>query len=420
MVFYSSLLKMKHLSLFIFLVLLCYGSPHAQKNAESAKEYSFIIVDSPASLFTMRQFNENYLSSYRLLSSSLDKHINNVYLAELIKIAGAGILFLPLTHEEGHRSILTANNIGSISRPYFDNEGLAKVAGVTDATLMKLRDNDLPTFIRLHTAGLESDYMLNKRAETLLAFNEEGFDIIKWEYWFRKMGIMQYYLIGLFKYDGGFKEDENELDRDIVGIDTYGAARHFFRPEMDFFRYTNYSDLEHEERKFVRRMGYRSLLNLLHPAILGIPYYQLNHDISFQIGLGYSLAPFGDFIDQNLWIKSDQLKIHAYFRQYQNHKNWFPAAGIGLHNTRITDRLSGSLATHYWAQPENLDFFSTNTFNGGAIDAVLRYRILNMSDSKISAISIDLGMVYKTEGFLPENLYLKEHFGISLGASVIL
>lgn len=138
---------MKFFSLPIFFLLFSYGTLFAQNNAETEKEYPFIIVDSPASIFTMRQFNENYISSYRLLSSSLDKHSRNYYIAEFIKVIGAGFLFLPLTHEEGHRSILTANNIGSISRPYFNKEGVAKVTGVTDATLLELRNNDLPTFI---------------------------------------------------------------------------------------------------------------------------------------------------------------------------------------------------------------------------------------------------------------------------------
>ncbi|MEK7720443.1 MAG: hypothetical protein AAB347_12725 [Bacteroidota bacterium] len=33
--------------------------------------YSFIIQDSPARLFTMRQFDEDYLSGYRLYSSMM-------------------------------------------------------------------------------------------------------------------------------------------------------------------------------------------------------------------------------------------------------------------------------------------------------------------------------------------------------------
>ena len=54
---------------------------------------------------------------------------------------------MPLTHEEGHRSILTVNYVGSISQPFFNESGAAYVNGVTDQTLMDLRDNDLPTYI---------------------------------------------------------------------------------------------------------------------------------------------------------------------------------------------------------------------------------------------------------------------------------
>lgn len=412
---------MKLLFITILIACISYGSLFAQDSTKTTKEYSFIIVDSPASLFTMRQFNENYFSSYRLLSSSLDKHISNYYIAELIKVLGVALLFVPLTHEEGHRSILTVNNIGSISRPYYNKEGVAKVTGVTDATLLELRDNDLPTFIRLHTAGLESDYMLTTRAETLLAFNEEDFNVIKWEYWFRKLGIMQYYLVGLFKYEGGFKEEVDEMDRDIVGLDTYGAARHLFRSEMVFYRYTNYSDLEKKERQFVRRMGFRSLFNLLNPAIVGIPNLRINQNVDFQIGMGYALAPFGDFIDQNIWIKTKRHHIQAYFRQYQNYNAWFPAMGITYFNLNLSSKISGTLAAHYWSQPKDLDFFTKKSFHGGALDATLKYKIIESNlEGRFRAITLNLGCKYKTRGFLPEEGYLKEHFGLRLGTSVLL
>lgn len=34
-------------------------------------DYSFIIQDSPSQLFTMRQFNQNYLTGYRLFARGL-------------------------------------------------------------------------------------------------------------------------------------------------------------------------------------------------------------------------------------------------------------------------------------------------------------------------------------------------------------
>ena len=32
--------------------------------------------------------------------------------------------------------------------------------------------------------------------------------------------------------------------------------------------------------------------------------------------------------------------------------------------------------------------------------------------------SIDLGLVYKTKGFLPEELYLEKHLGIRMGSTI--
>jgi hypothetical protein len=36
-------------------------------------------------------------------------------------------------------------------------------------------------------------------------------------------------------------------------------VRHIHRPDMSFYRYTDYEDLASEEIKFVKRVGYRSL-----------------------------------------------------------------------------------------------------------------------------------------------------------------
>jgi hypothetical protein len=46
------------------------------------------------------------------------------------------------------------------------------IEGATDNSLKKLRDTDFPNFARLYTSGLESDYMLTHREETLFAFDK--------------------------------------------------------------------------------------------------------------------------------------------------------------------------------------------------------------------------------------------------------
>lgn len=366
----------------------------------------------------MRQVNRSYLSGYRLMAKGLYSASKNDYTATLIQLGLHSIFLMPFTHEEGHRSILTAKNIGSVSQPYFNHYGAAYVTGVTDQTLKDLRDNDLPTYIRLHTAGLESDYMLTRHVETIGSFDLDEFKYYKWEYWLRKMAIMQYYLMGLVKYEIDIKEEENELDRDIVGFDTYGVARHLHRPGMDFYRYTRYEHLTSPERGFVRRMGYRSFLNLINPLMIGIGNFSISENTRVNFGLGYTTAPFGDFIDENIRLKHKNLNIGFYARQFQNRQNWFHGFGLSVVDLELHRRWRADLAGHFWSQPLKYDFNTNNSFYGGAIDLDLRYFFLNDRDIKLKGFSLDLGMIYKTEGFLPEEIYLEQHFGVRLGTTL--
>lgn len=383
-------------------------------------DYRFIIQDSPSQLFTMRQVNQSYLSGYRLFARGLYSASKNDLIADLLQVGLQTIFFMPLTHEEGHRSILTVNNIGSVSQPYFNKYGAAYVKGVTDQTLQDLRDNDLPTYIRLHSGGLESDYMLTKRMESIGSFERDNFKNYKWEYWLRKLAILQYYVTGLFGFEIDLEEEEYELERDIVGYDTYGAARHLFRPDMNFHRYTKYNDLTNEEKKYVNRMGYRSLLNLLNPLMLGKGNFRISEDVKMNLGMGYTMAPFGDFIDENIWIKYKDLNFHAYARQFQNRDNWFNGFGLSLIDFQLHKRVYTNISGHFWNQPKDYDFNNSESFSGGAIDMDLRYFFFNSRDTWLDGFSFDLGMIYKTKGFLPEELYLKEHFGLRIGTTIRL
>lgn len=383
-----------------------------------AFDYSFIIQDRPSQLFTMRQSNQDYLSAYRLFARGLNHVSKSEKLSFYIQIGLQAFFLMPLSHEEGHRSILTAKNIGAISQPYFNKHGAAYVKGVSNQTLQHLRDTDLPVYIRLHTAGLESDYMLTKRMENIAGFRQDNFENYKWEYYMRKIGILQYYLSGLFKMEMNLEEETDELERDIVGHDIYGAARHLFRPTMTFYRYTDYKDLTGEEKKFVTKMGYRSLLNLCNPLLLGKGQFKMKDNTFYNFGLGHAMAPFGDFVDEVFWLKHKNLNTTFYFRQFQNKTNWFHGFGASLHNLPLTRQLQMSIAGHIWQQPEKLDFNTNKKENGGALDLDLKYFFLNGKHHGFRGFSVDLGMIYKTSGFLPEEVYLEEYFGVRIGTTI--
>ena len=52
--------------------------------------------------------------------------------------------------------------------------------------------------------------------------------------------MVSYYSIGLLKYNVNLAQESNESNRDIAGMDVYGAIRALHNPEMNFKRYIDY------------------------------------------------------------------------------------------------------------------------------------------------------------------------------------
>jgi len=318
------------------------------------------------------------------------------------------------------RSVLTAAGIGSVSRPYSDEHLVARVTGVRDAELHRLRDTDLPTYIRLHTAGLESDACLLNREETLAAFGQERVDVIWIDYAIRRLNQVAYYACGLVKYDVDIKEEADELDRDIVGHDVYSAIRHLHRPGMPFHRYTQFDDLTPEERRYSRRVGSLGLLNLANPLLFGRPNWTPQQGITYSLGLGYSMCAFGDFVEENGWLLwGRDLRIHVYLRQFANEEHWFPGGGLRVVDYPLGGPFHGSLGLHAWSQPENLSFAGSRGEIGGAADLLIRWDLLEQPPGgKGSSLSLDAGVVAKTSGFLPEEASLDARTGLRLGCTL--
>jgi hypothetical protein len=83
--------------------------------SEAPRTYPFLIVDDPARMTTMKMVDEDYLSAYRYVVRLAEDRMPDTGLRVVQCLAS--LLLIPLTHEEGHRSVLTAAGIG------FDGEG---------------------------------------------------------------------------------------------------------------------------------------------------------------------------------------------------------------------------------------------------------------------------------------------------------
>jgi hypothetical protein len=393
------------------------------------KEYSFLIVDSPAKLYTMRQYNKNFLSTYRLGVQTLNTILPDTirlgrfpiaqkYPSIFVQLLVNSNFFTPLTHEEGHRSVLTNEGIGSISIPYFNKSESAYVVSVSNESLKNLRDTKLPTYIRLHIAGNESDYALALRSATVLSWNQESLDVVWAHHLLRKLSITLYYYDAMNPNVVDIAEETNELDRDIVGHDVLGAIRHLHRPNMEFYRYTDYTDLTDEEKQFGRRVGWRAFINLIDPMIVRKNGFNFKNGNKFNFAYGYGMAPFGDFIDQHFWLKTKHLNTHFYLREYQNRQTWFPEIGVEFGNIKIIKNLFADTKLYAWQQPHNLDFNISQGDFGGAIDVLIKYKFYSLQ--KNTAISLNCGVIAKTEGYLLEEMALNEHVGMRFGASLWL
>jgi hypothetical protein len=384
----------------------------------SVKTYPFLLRDSPARLFTMRQVDENSLGGFRLFSGALNKELKPV-LSYVIQGVFGILFFETMTHEEAHRSVLVGEDIGAVSHPFPFSERSGYVDGVTDATLQSLRDTKFPTFIRLHTAGFESDYMMATRQETLMSLGADSYKNLVVGYLLRKFAIVRYFTEGIFKHDTDGPEEADELRRDIVGNDLYGVIRHLFRPAMPYTRYTRYADLTGQELRYLRRVEGRTFLNLANANIIGVSNVRLSEDLRVNVGLGHCMGPFGDFIDEKLWLAyKGKVKINAYLREFENFDHWFLGAGIGINDYPAAKRLDVSATVHYWNQPLGLSFTEPRGKPGGAVDVTGRYKLLLRPDSRFQFLSIDVGLIYKTIGFLPEEIELGEHLGVRFGLSL--
>ena len=386
------------------------------------KYYTLSLVDG-SKMITMRQSNQLVQESNRLLANLVIKDKKSEKIFYLGSVIASSLVLQPITHEEGHRSVLTELNIGAISQPIFDKNMVAKVTGVTDATLKNLRDTNLPSYIRLHTAGLESDFTYLNSLNSKLSFEEEEFKKVKGDVLARNLGVSLYYLSSFISRKFSIDEYKSpELERDIVGHDIWGMIRHINRPDMKFHRYTTWDELTSKEKKMANRIAFFSLVNFLNPNLIGIRNYTLKNGNKLGFNIGYSLAPFGEYFQQNVYyyIPNKKLKLNPYLIEYFNNEKVFLAGGIKLVNYEIHPKILLNSSLDVWSQPENLSYSSSKGKLGAGVQINGAYKILDINEEKSKSLFVNLGFSAKTKGFIPEAPSLKEDFRVNMGVIYVI
>lgn len=381
------------------------------------KYYEFPIFEG-SRMMTMKQSRELVQSANRLVAEMVVKDKKSEIRYFTWSSIISGLLLIPITHEEGHRSVLTVNNIGAISEPIFDKRLIAKVTGVDNQTLINLRDNDLPTYIRLHTAGLESDHCYLNALTSKLSFEEEESKYVYGDMLMRYAAVISYYFSTYLSPNYTINEtDTPEMKLDIVGHDIWGMVRHLHRPDdTNFYRYTKFSELTQSEKKYARRMAWFSLVNLLNPNLWGVRNYTLKNGNKISFNIGYSLSPFGDYFQQNLYylVPSKDLKLSFYLSEYFNKENFFWGSGLRLNNYKLSSKTLINSSLDIWSQPKELSFTTSESDLGMCFSLNGGYKFFQ---SEKQSLYINVGFSAKTKGFLPENMALDNNF--QLNSSII-
>ena len=188
---------------------------------------------------------------------------------------------------------------------------------------------------------------------------------------------------------------------------------------MAYTRYTRYADLTDQELGYLHRVEVRTFLNLANANIIGMGNFRLSDDLRVNVGLGHCMGPFGDFIDEKIWlVYRGKVKLNAYLREFENLDHWFFGAGVGINDYPVAKHVDVSVMVHYWNQPLNLSFTEQNGRSGGAVGVTGRYKLFLRPDSRLKYLSFDVNLIYKSAGFLPEEIALGKHFGVGFGVSL--
>ena len=100
--------------------------------------------------------------------------------------------------------------------------------------------------------------------------------------------------------------------------------------------------------------------------------------------------------------------------------NWFPWRRDCVKDYPMTDKFLSSVNIHLWDQPADLGFNDSKSKFWRRCRMGREIFPSDPSKKQLKGISVDLGLIYKTAGFLPEEVKLQKHFGIRMGTSFAL
>lgn len=338
-------------------------------------------------------------------------------------------------HEEYHRAVMTRREINSFNdmNTFPFGQATVSVRKIEDEDLIRLSNNHTKDFIRLQSAGLESQYhQIQTLQKNNFYYNQDLPHIPL--YWLSTMtNIIYVNQSGSTDYfdklidDANQKERQDISKRDFTGPDFTAWASALFNPDRPYEdrgihpssvgidRYIKPSDLSQEELKYLQRQGNLQWLNLLSPHLFGFPKikYKSNKkgDYFGIFAVRHLLTSFGNDISVDVFYQSPKNNLFFALHNYNNlNASFWGLEAAVIDKKLLHDKLFLSGRSMIWTQPKNQSFTTTENNLGG----LLRLR---------GSYSFGMWLPYlelegKTIGWVMGNIFLEENISLRCGLSI--
>lgn len=332
-------------------------------------------------------------------------------------------------HEEWHRAVLTQDGVSSYNGVYHWDIGAEAIAvdHVKDAELAEMKADHPADFIRLMSAGLESEtesVRLMRRNNFFLGRSSE-YDLLSW--WNTSLnGAAYLYICSVKEFDETLQEanrDEADMsERDFTGLDFRAWVHDLRRPEEPYAagprgrthptgsgvdRYLLYSDLTPDERGYLRLQAGLSLLNLVSPQSIGRDWMPgINPwdggGILWNFGLTHHLTPFGFGVGGDFLVRRGKWSWVLTMQGFINGDMALPAVAGELFRYPVPVGRSDVYLTcgaSVWLQPKDQLHYTSSVSPGGAA-------IVGLAVPLQYSLELFAEADAKSAGWLPGNVYL--------------
>jgi hypothetical protein len=334
-------------------------------------------------------------------------------------------------HEEYHRAVMSRFHVNSFNDmdKFPLGAELINVSHVTDADLIRFKQESPADFNRMQVAGIEGEYLLIERLQRNNFFYNQHLPHEVF-YGFTTLNSILYVQICSDPREADPMTDEENAKentiavRDFTGLDFLGWTRDLFRPSEPYTargihpsgiginRYTKTTDLTSEELSYLKTQGVLQWLNVISPMMVGIQSIKLSDNGLYgNFLIRDYLTSFGNDISCNVFLMNPKYKFVFAYHSYQNYNRSYPgieAQLIDFEQKICSKSISISPRVLLGWQPLHQEFKTNNASFLGLAECKVELKTKGFLHP-FTELSV------KSKGWVAGNEFLNNNFSCRMG-----